>query len=190
VQYGSGETAVIFSPMGDCVGDWARLAGAAAAKGMLALTIQWRACGPNGADATLLRAFVDDLRAAIGYVREQGAERVVLVGASLGGVASAKLLAEAQAAGLVVMAAPADVPSLGVTVTAADVNSGVPKLFITAEADAVVDAAQSRALFDLAAEPKEWKTYPGTAHGTGLFASEAGGEAEKYILNFIAGFAM
>jgi uncharacterized protein len=185
VQYGSAATAVIFSPMGDCVGDGAALAEAVAAHGWLALTYQWRACEPGGADAALLRRFVDDLRAVINFARAQGADNVVLVGASLGGVASAKLLVESGAEALVVMAAPAEVPSLDLTVSAADVASAVPKLFVTAEADTVVAPSASRALFDLAAEPKQWQTYPGSAHGTHLFSTGSGEAARQAILDFI-----
>lgn len=185
VLYGGGDTAVIFSVMGDCVGDWTQLAQAAADQGLMALTYQWRACEPGSVNGGLLSHFVDDLRSAIAFVREMGAARVILAGASLGGVASAKLLAEAEAVGLVVVAAPADVPSLNASVTAADLDRPVPKLFITAEADAVVDPADTRALHDLAAEPKAWQTYPGRAHGTHLFATESGAEAQQRILAFI-----
>jgi pimeloyl-ACP methyl ester carboxylesterase len=183
--YGAGAAAVIFSPMGDCVGDWAYLAEQAAANGLAALTFQWRACEPGGVDGDLLRQVVDDLRAVVAFVRAGGAGRVILVGASLGGVASARLLAESEAAGLVVVAAPAEVPSLNVSVSAADLAGSAPKLFITAEDDDVVPAGATQALFDLAADPKTWETYLGRAHGTHLFATDNGPAVQQLILAFI-----
>ncbi len=74
-------------------------------------------------------------------------------------------------------------------IEAADLNTDIPKLFITAEHDDTVDPAKMRALFDLAAEPKEWQTYPGTAHGTDLFETENGEELQKRILSFILAIA-
>jgi hypothetical protein len=58
-------------------------------------------------------------------------------------------------------------------------------LFISAENDDTVAIDKTRSLFELAAEPKEWQTYPGTAHGTDLFETENGDELQKRILDFI-----
>lgn len=68
-------------------------------------------------------------------------------------------------------------------------DSDIPKLFITAEHDNIVPAVISRQLFDLAADPKEWQTYPGTAHGTDLFDTEYGEEMQQRILEFILAVA-
>jgi esterase/lipase len=132
-----------------------------------------------------IRKFVDDLRGAISFMRDQGAEKIILVGASLGGCASAKLAVESGASGLVVIASPPDIPQWGFKIEAEDVNTDIPKLFITAENDDTVDPSRTRALFDLAAESKEWKTYPGSAHGTDLFETENGKDLENRILQFI-----
>src|SRR6185295_16056157 len=42
--YGSGETAVIFSVMGECNPGWREFAQLTAAQGFMALTYQWRGC--------------------------------------------------------------------------------------------------------------------------------------------------
>jgi uncharacterized protein len=132
---------------------------------------------------------VNDARGAINFVREQGAENVILAGASLGGLASAKLAMEAQAIGLVVFASPLDIPQWDFKIEAQELNTAIPKLFITAENDRVVSLDASRALYELAAEPKEWQTYPGTEHGTDLFDSEIGSEVQQRILQFILAVA-
>lgn len=183
--YGSGKTAVIFSVMGNCKPGWREFAQLTAAQGFMALTYQWRGCKANSVDEVLIQKFVDDTRAAIAFVREQGAEKIILVGASLGGCASAKLAVESQASGLVVLASPPSIPQWSFEIESADLDTDIPKLFITAENDDTVSADATRALFDLAAEPKEWQTYPGTAHGTDLFEGENRAEVEQRILEFI-----
>lgn len=184
--YGSGETAVIFSVMGNCKAGWREFAQLTAAQGFTALTYQWRGCRESGSvDENEIQKFVEDARGANNFVREQGAEKIILVGASLGGLASAKLAVESQASGLVVLASPPSIPQWGFEIDSADLNTDIPKLFITAESDNTVSADDTRALYDLAAEPKEWQTYPGSAHGTDLFEGESGSELQQRILAFI-----
>src|SRR5215216_4351950 len=96
--YGSGKTAVIFSVMGNCKRGWREFAQLTAAQGLMALTYQWRGCRESGpVDEDEIQKFVDDLRGAIQFMRGQGAEKIILAGASLGGSASAKLAAESDA---------------------------------------------------------------------------------------------
>ena len=188
--HGSGETAVIFSVMGNCKRGWEKMADLIGQHAIMALTYQWRGCRTSGGvDNKEIQKFVEDLRGAIRFMRDQGAKKIILAGASLGGVASAKLAAEVEADGLIVIASPAEIPDWGFEVKAADMNTDIPKLFITAENDEVVAADKSRALFDLAAEPKEWQTYPGTAHGTDIFETESGQALQELILNFIFSIA-
>jgi uncharacterized protein len=184
--YGAGKTAVIFSVMGDCRPGWRQFAQLTAAQGLMALTYPWRGCiGAGAVDNEEIQKFVNDLRGAINFVRSQGAEKVILAGASLGGVASAKLAAESGASGLIVMASPPTIPDWGFKVEPADLDTDIPKLFITAQNDDVVSPSKSRALFELAAEPKEWQAYPGIAHGTDLFDTENGKDVQDRILAFI-----
>lgn len=184
--YGAGDTAVIFSVMGNCKRGWEDMANIVAQNGMTALTYQWHGCRESGsANETELKKFVNDLRGAINFMREQGAKKIILVGASLGGCASAKLAAESQADGLIVVASPPEIPQFDFEILSADINTNIPKLFITAENDKVVSQAETRTLFDLAAEPKEWQTYPGSAHGTDLFDGDSSAELQEQILDFI-----
>jgi alpha-beta hydrolase superfamily lysophospholipase len=188
--YGSGETAVIFSVMGNCKPGWREFAQLTAAQGFAALTYLWRGCRENGnIDNDEIKKFVDDLRGAVAFMRKQGARKIILAGASLGGVAAANLAIESHADGLIVLASPAEIPQWGFKINAADMNTNIPKLFISAENDDTVALDKTRALFDLAAEPKEWQTYPGSAHGTDLFETESKEEIQKRILNFILAIA-
>jgi alpha-beta hydrolase superfamily lysophospholipase len=185
--YGAGKKAVIFSVMGNCEPGWREFAWLTAAQGLMALTYQWRDCGPSGptSEEELIQNFVNDARGAIDFVRAQGAEEIILAGASLGGVASAKLAIESQASGIIVFASPLQIPGSDFKVEAAELNTDIPKLFLTAEEDYVVPLEDSRALYDLAAEPKEWQTYPGNEHGTELFGTDVGEEVQLRILEFI-----
>ena len=183
--YGTGKTAVIFSVMGNCKPGWREFAQLTAAQGYMALTYQWRGCKVNSVDEALIQKFLEDTRAAITFAREQGAEKIILVGASLGGCASAKLAVESQASGIVVLASPPSIPQWGFEIESADLNTDIPKLFITAENDNTVPADATRALYDLAVEPREWQTYPGSAHGTDLFEGESSAELQQRILGFI-----
>lgn len=189
--YGSGKTAVIFSVMGNCKPGWRELAQLTAAQGLMALTYPWRDCGPAGpiSEEKLIQNFVNDARGAVNFVREQGAENIILAGASLGGIASARLAIESKANGLIIFASPPKIPNHEFRIEASDLDVNIPKLFLTTERDSVVPFSQSRLLFDMAAEPKEWQTYPGTAHGTDLFAEENGKEAQDRILAFILAIA-
>lgn len=184
--YGSGDTAVIFSVMGNCDPGWREFAQLTSAQGLTTLTYLWRGCRESGGvDEDEIQKFVDDLRSAITFMRGQGAKKIILVGASLGGCASAKLTVESQADGLVVVASPPEISQWGFAIETGDINASVPKLFITAENDDTVSVDETRNLFDLAAEPKQWQTYPGTAHGTDLFETENGKDVQQKILDFI-----
>jgi uncharacterized protein len=183
--YGSGKTAIIFSMMGNCKPGWREFAQIAAAQGFLTLTYPWRGCRASSVDEALIQKFLEDIRAAITFVREQGAEKIILVGASLGGAASAKLAVESQASGIVILASPPSISQWNFEIQSADLNTDIPKLFITAENDKTVPAGATRELYDLAAEPKEWQTYPGSAHGTDLFEGESETELQQRILDFI-----
>jgi esterase/lipase len=153
----------------------------------MALTYPWRDCGPSGptSEAALVQNFLNDARGAINFVRDQGAEKIILAGASLGGVAVAKLAIESQASGIIVFASPLEIPGWDFRIEAAELNTEIPKLFLTAENDSVVPLSSSRALYDLAAEPKEWQSYPGNEHGTDLFSTAIGEEVQLRILEFI-----
>ena len=188
--YGTGDPAVIFSVMGNCDPGWREFAHLTTAQGISALTYQWRGCRDSGsANETELKLFVDDLRGAINFMSEQGANKIILAGARLGGCASAKLAVESGADGLIVLASPPEISQWGFAITSADLNTDIPKLFITAENDDTVSSDETRALFDLAAEPKEWQTYPGTSHGTDLFDSESKEDLEQRLLKFILAVA-
>ncbi len=186
--YGSGRTAVIFSTMGAQQQDtWSKMARAAADAGYLALTYNFRFWVSPTRIQDNLRAYIaDDLRAAIAFARKQGVQQIVLAGASLGGMATAKVAGESQAAAVIIMAAPLSAKGLTVRVEDAEVQAmTMPKLFVSSENDNTVAPADARQLVDEAPEPKSIYLYPGTAHGTELFDTQYATDLTQRLLTFI-----
>ena len=86
---------------------WADLPRKMAEAGYLALTYDNRYWAtPTRVDDTLLSKGVEDLRAVVDYARGQGAQRIILIGASLGGMATGKVAADLNPAAVIIMASP------------------------------------------------------------------------------------
>jgi dienelactone hydrolase len=169
---------------------WNAFAREIAARGYLVLTYNFRYwVSATKMDDSLRDKAAEDLRAAIAFMRQQGAKRVVLVGASLGALASIKAAGDDdQPAAVVVMAAPFGpfpaLPSLQVNET--DLQAiKAPKLFINTEHDEGGFTDSTRRMFAVAPEPKELSIYPGSAHGTDLFDTEQAADLTQQLIEFI-----
>jgi pimeloyl-ACP methyl ester carboxylesterase len=187
--FGTGASAVVLSNMGDNdEADWMRFAPTLAAQGHTVLTYSYRyPPRTSRLTAPMARGAVDDLRGAVGFVRARGAGRVILIGASLGGMVTAKAAGALAVDGVVIMAAPGDRPDFDMRVDAAELAAvAAPKLFIVSDGDPTVDPAETRKLYDGSPEPKRWQTFPGTAHGTRLFATTAGADLGRLLIEFVA----
>lgn len=188
--YGRGDTVVILSAMSDKRQDtWTAFARQIAAQGYQALTYDYRhfSAGQKMQDSVLDKA-ADDLRAAAKFAREQGAKRVVFIGASLGGLASIHAAHDAQPAAMVVMAAPFGpfprLPSLQVAETDLQALT-MPKLFINTERDQIGFADDTQAMFEAAPEPKEIQIYPGSAHSTDVFKTDQAEALTQRLIDFL-----
>ena len=83
---------------------------------------------------------------------------------------------------LVVLASPQAVEGVGATdETLAKVT--VPKLFVASQDDQFT--APMLAMFDKLPDPKEKHVYPGSVHGTELFATDYGDDLTQRLLTFI-----
>jgi dienelactone hydrolase len=190
--YGMGTTAVIFAAESDKrQSAWAEVAQAAARLGYLAMTFDFRFWGPGGQrDIEQMNAADVDLLGAITFVRAEGAQAVVLVGASLGGIAVAKAAAVAEPRAVIILAAPLGHPDLEINVSAGELRAATaPKLFIAAEDDQAVPASETQAMYDLAADPKEIVIYPASQHGTALLGTTHGADLRNRLLGFIQAHA-
>jgi Tol biopolymer transport system component/pimeloyl-ACP methyl ester carboxylesterase len=187
--FGSGETAVVLAHQGGGNADqtsWHAFAQVVAEHGMAALSFDFRghgrSVGPRDPGA------VDqDVTAAVQFLRERGYEKIVCIGASMGGTACTRVAVDDGLAGLVTLGSTM-VAGMGdpVRVSTSELASlALPKMFITAEEDtyAVVDHTQR--MYEVAPEPKALHLLPGEAHGTDLFSTDQGEALTAILLEFL-----
>jgi dienelactone hydrolase len=187
--FGSGPTGVVLSNMGDNdPADWEGFAPDLAGEGYSVLTYTYRyPARPRTLTAEMAGGALDDLLGAAAYLRSRGATRIVLIGASLGGMVTAKAARTARADAVVISAAPADRPDFGLSIRPADLAAITgPKLFVASDDDPTVAAAETRGLYEAAPEPKAWKAFPATAHGTGLLDTEHAESFRRTLIEFVA----
>jgi len=186
--YGAGATAVVLSNMGDNdPAPWDAFAPQLADRGYMVLTYKYRyPTNTSRFDSGMANHTLDDLRAAIAFVRGAGAQRLVLVGASLGGMATAKAAAIEKPVAMIVMATPVDLAEYDYRVTPDELRSvEAPKLFIASEGDRTVPFAETKRMFELAGDPKEFHSYPGAAHGVQLFKTEHADDLAQRLVAYI-----
>ena len=170
-----GRTAVVLAHMS--VGDlcqWAPYARNLASKGFFVFPFDFRGHGfaQGGQDHARAPA---DVAAAIRAVRRLGARKVVVVGASLGGIAAliAAPTVRPQLAGVVAVSAPAEIVGELNAVPAAG-RLRVPTLYVAASEDQNPPydfAADGQKLYDATATPeKRLELVPGSQHGVFLVA--------------------
>jgi pimeloyl-ACP methyl ester carboxylesterase len=131
-----------------------------------------------------------DVRAAVAFLRDQGYRRIVCMGASMGGTASLKAAVDTDLAGLVVISSLWTTGS-GSTGGALFVSREelaqltLPKLFVTTENDGNGVPTTMKTMYEAAPEPKALKIFPGTVHGTDIFATSQGDEFRDLLVGFL-----
>lgn len=171
-------TAVVLAHMSE--GDvcwWLPYARSLAGKGFFVFPFDFRGHGLSGGRQNHARAAAD-VAAAVRAVRSLGVRKVVVVGASLGGIAAlvAAPSIRPALAGVVAVSAPAQIPGqLDALPFVRRLN--VPTLFVASVDDqnAGYDfAADARALHDATAtKEKRVELVPGTLHGTFLVSGSS-----------------
>jgi len=124
-----------------------------------------------------------DLDAAATFARAQGASQLVLIGASMGGIATVPAAIAIEPAAYVTISAPLGFAGLEAS-DAALQTSAAPKLFINSQGDPYV--ADTEHMAAVAAEPKTLSVYASSLHGMRLLSSKAGPELVGEIVNFVA----
>jgi len=186
--FGAGTTAVVLSNMGD--NDpvpWERFAPALADRGYLVLSYSFRyPLRTRTFTEEMARGTVPDILGAVAYVRGLGATRVVLIGASLGGMAVGKVAGMVGAAAVAIISSPRDLPEYGFVVTSAELAAMTgPKLFVASEADTTVPIAATRAYFDETPEPKQFQSFAGSEHGVHIFDGAQGDPLRRLLIDFV-----
>lgn len=182
--YGQGKTAVICSHMprtDKSIWPDSGIPQRLALRGYLVLAYDFRGYG----DSTGVRDNTNyndvDLRAAITFMRQQGATKIVLLGASMGGTASLLVASSVSVDAVITLSAPQNfIPG----VTDDQVKAiKAPKLFVNSQDDDY--ASETMHMYEIASKPKELKIYPGGEHGTALFDNYSVDLTQR-ILDFVA----
>lgn len=161
--------------------------------GYLALTYNFRGYCPGGAGGCSagerdLGEIWRDVLGAIDFVRSEGARRVVLIGASMGGTAS--LLAAAREGvsveAVITLSAPVSFEGMHLT---SDVLARVDaaKLFVAGTGDGT--AADAERLYGLSPPPKRVEILTTDAHGTDILSGNQAGRARTLILQYLEQYA-
>jgi pimeloyl-ACP methyl ester carboxylesterase len=183
--FGTGETAAVFAHMfPNDQQAWWGFASEVAGQGYATLTFDFRGYGETGGSKDV--AHIDrDLSAAVRYLRERGYQRVILVGASMGGTAALKVAARDEFEGLVVGVVAVSAPQAFQGLVARDdlPNIKAPMLFVASQDDGVAFESLE-AFYDTATGPKQQQVYSGNAHGTGLLQGEHAAEFKALLLDF------
>lgn len=181
--FGQGPIGVVLSHMqpGDQK-SWHAFARLLAENGYLALAYDFRGYGESGGIQEL--GLIDrDVRAAVAFMREQGAENIILIGASMGGTASAKVAGELGVDMLIVLSSPQRFEAIDVTKEdLADLRG--PSLWMSSQSDPVTRDVQS--MQQLAARPATLHIYDGIAHGMDIFNSSNGEDLTQRLMDFIS----
>ncbi len=163
--YGHGSTALIFSNQIDNVSsEWGGVPAQFAAHGYAALTYQYR-------DATDDTTRLADLRAAITFMQQHGAQKIVLIGASIGGLVTVAVAAQMQVQAIVLLSAPDAYGTI--LLNAAQVGQiTAPALVVESDEDEYVPDAQQ--IYAWLISPKTLKIYANDdSHGVALFSNHA-----------------
>lgn len=162
--------------------------------GYLALTYDFRGYCPGGdagcsAGERNIAAIWQDVLGAIDEIRSQGASRVVLIGASMGGTASLVAASKPGVDVLVVVTLSAPVSIEGLVADAGTLATvTAAKLFVAGTGDAqAADAAQQ--LLAMSPQPKRIDIVTSNDHGTDLLTGNQSGVLRTTILNYLAQYA-
>jgi alpha/beta superfamily hydrolase len=185
--FGHGTTFVIFSNQTDTQAvDWTTIAQQFAARGYAALCYDYRGRGSSQGQRDLGPSLMTDLRAAVAFAQRQGARRVVLVGASIGGAVSANVAAVVPVTALMLISAPQSFP--GVEVGNATLRAiAAPKLFLDSMDDVYAQDMQS--MYDAAKPTKVLHWEPGGQHGLDILTGTYAADAMQQLFAFAQSYA-
>jgi alpha-beta hydrolase superfamily lysophospholipase len=189
-RFGTGSTAVILAHQSEgSLCDWVTYARRLAAQGYFAFPIDFRGYGLSQIrTGRAAQRYAADLAAAVKTVRALGKKKVVLVGASMGGLAALTAAANVSppVAGVVSVSGPARFRGMDAVKTAPRLR--VPVLYLAAEDDdnAGFDFSKdAEALYAAtAAADKELEVLPGFLHGIALMGGSA--RARSLVESFLA----
>ena len=189
-----GNTAVVFAHMAGGDNDqqnWIPTAKQVAKRGFTSLTFNFRCygnseCGGSGSGSILLSR---DLSAAYDFLSGKGFERIVCIGASMGGRGCINLSFDRKLDGIVIVAGTGSSDPERQNLEDS-IYPDMSKLFIVSKDDHITDRTQAMTLlYEGAPEPKTFITYPGSAHGTELLDTQYGQALRELLYAFLGGIS-
>ena len=185
--FGEGPNGVVLAHMRPAdQRSWFDFADRLAGQGYQVLTFDFRGYCPGGDGGcsqgrTDVASLWQDVVGAVSFLRERGAERVGIVGASMGGTAA--LVAAGQPGvdprAVITLSAPTEIEGLAVTPELLSAISA-GKLFIAGVGDATA-ATAAQTLYDTAPPPKDVQIVPADDHGTDLLTGSRGEDVKRMI---------
>ena len=164
---------------------WHDFAHATAAAGYRTLTFDFRGYGES--EGTKDVGAIDrDLEGAYRCLVGRKIQPVILVGASMGGIAALLVAARVPVAGVATLSTPITLDALDADSILPEVRA--PKLFIAAEGDAGAAAAVER-LTERTPAPRLVRLVPGAAHGIELLSGATAEEVTRLLNVFFAASA-
>jgi pimeloyl-ACP methyl ester carboxylesterase len=172
--FGSGEVAVVLSHMGNTRSsqeDWAPFAGQAAEAGFQVLTYD------NRAD---LSASWNDVLGAVDHLRNEGAETVIVGGASIGAMASLRAAIEPDSEINAVLWLAGVLNESGYAFTEADVSGlACPMLIASGSEDSYGAAEDAALLHEWTPDVSELLIVDSIRHGTDILAEDEPAVADE-----------
>ena len=157
---------------------WKPFRSALSDSGLTVLALDFRGYGKSLA-GTRPDALYEDILAAVRYLKRNGAGRVSVLGASMGGGAAAQAAVHSVAG------------EIDKLVLLSPVPIGHPErmhansLFIASRGEGLVSGIQAQ--FDRAPEPKRLVLLDGSAHAQHIFKTEQAAELTRVIVDFLTG---
>ncbi len=163
---------------------WSGFARELAGMGIASLTLDLRGHGETGGAQDV--PHVDrDVAAMLLLLQSRDYPQIYLIGASLGGMASVRVAATRDVAGVVTISSPVSYMGL-------DLAGDVPrvtekKLFLGSKADTLGGPEDVQEFMRLASSPKESFLFDGAAHGTALFNGPNAAALRERLTAFVRG---
>jgi len=173
---------------------WYAFASRLGARGYRALTFDFRGYCPGGDGGCSegernVDADVPDLEAAVRFLRADGVETVVLVGASMGGTAALLVAAEQgdAIAAVITLSAPQQIEGL---VVGPDVIARIPaaKLFVAGSGD-IAAAQAAQAFSEQSPAPRRVEIVPSDDHGSDLLTGNQAEIVRTLLLSYLGQYA-
>jgi pimeloyl-ACP methyl ester carboxylesterase len=162
---------------------WSSFAEQLADEGYTALSFDFRGYGDSGGDRVIAEIWRDAL-AAVRFMRGRGFERIVLVGASMGGTAALIVAAREDLEAVVTLSAASSFMGLSIPPEAVELIDE-PKLFVASLGDGPA-AVTAQQFYALAPSPKRVEVVNGSDHGIELVEGERAQAVRRLVLEFLS----